>query len=85
VSLYNKPNITRQIKIDDLTPEELAALFMDMFGNEQARFFDEVWSIALKWPEAGWCQQFSDVVTHLGNGGRQAVEVMASHITPETE
>lgn len=83
MSLYDKPKITRTIAIDDLTPEELAALFCNMFGNEQARFFDEVWAISRKWPGAGWCQQSCDLVSHLTTDGREAIKVMAAHLETE--
>lgn len=76
-------DITRTIPINDLTPEELASLFCDMFGHEQARFFNKVWDIAKEWPGAGWCQQSCDLVTHLTDDGREAIKVLASHLDPE--
>lgn len=77
------PSVTRIIPINDLTPEELAALFCDMFGNEQAKFFGEVWRIAKDWPGAGWCKQSCDLVSHLTDEGREAIKVLAAHLEPE--
>ena len=83
MSLYDKADVRRTIQIDDLTPKELAALFCDMFGNQQAEFFDEIYAITRKWPGAGWCQQSCDLVSHLTKDGREAVKVMAAHLESE--
>ncbi len=71
--------LKREIEIDDLTPQELAEQFCDMFGDKQAEFFNEVWRIAKHWPGAGWCQQSCEIVKHLDAGGLDAVKVLYSH------
>ncbi|WEK42947.1 MAG: hypothetical protein P0Y64_16640 [Candidatus Sphingomonas colombiensis] len=77
--------LTRTIEIADLTPEELAAVFAGMVGEDQARFFSKVWEIALYWPGAGWCQQSYDIVAHLDRDGRSAIATLAAHLEGETQ
>ena len=80
--------IERTIKIEKITPEELAKEFCDMFADEQARFFAHVWTIAREWPGAGWCQQSYEIVkeaksAELGNcrsPAISAIETLASHL-----
>lgn len=72
--------ITRTIKLDDLTPHELALVFTEMTADAQADFFANVWCIAKAWPGAGWCQQSYGIVEHLDSDGRQAIETLAAHL-----
>ena len=46
-------------------PEELAAVFAHMDGEQQARFFSRVGQIADGWPGAGWCQQCCAMSVHF--------------------
>jgi hypothetical protein len=71
--------ITRTITIDDLTPQELADRFANMFDNEQAEFFAEVAKIAATWPGAGMCQQAYSIASHLDDEGRSVIQRLAEH------
>jgi hypothetical protein len=71
--------ITRTFTIDDLSPEELAALFADMHGEQQALFFSEVGKIAATWPGAGMCMQALSIAENLDASGRYVIERIADH------
>ncbi len=71
--------VTRSIVLADLTPEELAELFCEKCGDEQARFFDHINVIARSWPGSGWCGQAHDIAQNLGTGGRSVVKTLAGH------
>lgn len=75
--------ITRTFEMDDITPEELASVFCGMWAEEQAAFFDHVWSIARTWPGAGWCQQSLTIARELTHEGREAIRTLANHALPE--
>ena len=74
-------SIARTIEINDLTPDELAMLFTDLNGDQQASFFAAVWQIAKDWPGAGWCQQSYDIAkfADANPGCRDAVTTLAAH------
>lgn len=72
--------IERTFEISDITPRELAAVFAGYFGNDQAKFFDELWIITRNWPGAGWCQQSCDIASHLTTAGRATIATLASHL-----
>lgn len=80
--------IERTIKIDKITPEELAKEFCDMFADEQARFFARVWNIAKDWPGSGWCGQSYAIIKEAEraepglcpNHALSAIETLASHL-----
>ncbi len=76
-------SITRTITVDDLTPGELAEIFAEMSGDQQAEFFTAVWIIARAWPGAGWCQQSYDIARNLDRDGREAIETLAAHVLGE--
>ena len=80
MSLYDKADVKRTFAIDDLTPEELAALFCDLFGEQQARFFSEVWRIAKDWPGAGWCQQSCEIVKQSDADALDVIKTLAAHL-----
>lgn len=69
--------LTRTIEIDDITPEELAALFLGMFGDEQARFFNAFKAITGTWSGAGWCQQCCSMSQHLDAAGKETIAKLA--------
>jgi len=75
--------IERTIQINDLTPRELAELFCDMFGDQQATFFSEVWKIARDWPGAGWCKQSAEITRMADANAAQAIRTLASHLSAE--
>jgi hypothetical protein len=66
--------ISRTVNFDDITPEELAALFAEMDGEQQAEFFDRLHALTKQWPGAGWCQQCCAISEHLTP---QAQEIIA--------
>lgn len=68
-----------------LTPEELAALFTELNGDQQAQFFATVWDIAKAWPGAGWCQQSYDIAkfADANPGCRDAITTLAAHFEVE--
>ena len=76
-------SVNRTISFDDLTPEELAELFAAMDGQEQSDFFAAVWSLAKKWPGAGWCQQSHEIARLADNNAIQTIRTLASHLPAE--
>jgi len=78
-----KARITRTYEINDLTPEELADLFCDMYGDQQARFFDRIWQIAKGWPGTGWCSQSYEIARHLSQDGKEVVKTFHAHVAEE--
>ena len=72
--------ITINVEQMELTPEELAFLFCEMGGQDQADFFAAIWSEAKKWPGAGWCQQSYDIARFAHNNAIQAIRTLASHL-----
>lgn len=69
--------ITRTIEINDITPEEAAALFLGWFGDQQAAFFNAFRDITDTWPGAGWCQQCCDISQHLDSNGTETIAKLA--------
>jgi len=72
--------VTRTFEINDLRPEELAALFAGMTAEKQAEFFEAVWDIARGWPGAGWCQQSCEIAFFLKPDGRRTISTLAEHV-----
>jgi hypothetical protein len=77
--------VTRTFKIADLTPEELAACFAEMWAEEQGAFFNEVGKITATWPGTGMCGQALAVACHLDDAGRHVIGRLADHagVIPE--
>lgn len=73
-------SVTRTFEIKDITPEELATVFCQMWAEEQAAFFTAVWSEAKRWPGAGWCQQSCSIVQATNSDAREAIRTLASHL-----
>ncbi len=71
--------VTRTIAITDLSPEELAELFCEKHGGEQARFFNHIGVLARDWPNSGWCGQAHNIAQHLEADGRSVVKTLAGH------
>jgi hypothetical protein len=76
-------SVTRTVKLDDLTPAELAQAFCDMGCRDQAAFFEKVWEIGLTWHGAGWCQQSCAIVEASDSDAREAIRTLASHLPAE--
>lgn len=74
--------VKREIEVR-LAPSELAELFCNLCGDEQAHFFDYVGHNARDWPNSGWCVQSADIVKHLGPIGRATIATLAAHLDPE--
>ena len=72
--------ITRTVAINDLTPQELAHLFTEMGGTQQAKFFSEIWTIAKAWRGAGWCQQSLAICEEADSDARNAISTLAAHL-----
>lgn len=64
---------TFEVGVDDITPDELAALFSEMDGEQQARFFSRLGAIASTWPGAGWCQQCCSISEHLDKTATETI------------
>lgn len=71
--------VTRSVTIDDLTPQEMAEIFCNMFADQQAVFFNTVGAISRTWPGAGMCQQAYGIVRHLDDLGLYVVQRIADH------
>ena len=67
----------------DLTPADLADMFCDFCGDEQAEFFTRIWQNAKAWPGAGWCSQSCDIVKHSDKDAIEAIRTIASHLPPQ--
>ena len=72
--------VLRTIELADITPAELAELFCEMDGIQQAAFFAEVKPITDKWPGAGWCQQSCGIADMLDDAGREVISKLAEHV-----
>ena len=80
-------SITRTFEPSDFSPAELAEVFMDWDGDEQASFFNEVGAIAADWPGAGMCMQALHIAKYLDAKGRYVIERLADHagLIPEPQ
>lgn len=76
--------VSRSLEIDDLAPKEVAEIFCDLDGDQQAEFFACVWDIAKGWSGAGWCQQSYHIAESLGTNGQRAVQTLAGHVAAKT-
>lgn len=72
--------VVRTLVIDDLSPRELADLFTEFDGYQQAQFFARIWEVAKEWPGAGWCQQSAEIARHADNDAIQTIRTLASHL-----
>ena len=70
-------SLIRTIKIDDITPQELAALFLSMHGGEQAAFFNAFKAVTDTWRGAGWCQQCCAMSAYLNSDGQETIAKLA--------
>ena len=65
--------VTRTFQINDLTPQELAAIFLGWHSEQQAAFFNAFKAETDKWPGAGWCQQSCAISEHLNSAGIETI------------
>ena len=70
----------RTIEIQNITPQELANEFCNMFADDQAKFFSAVYALAKTWPGAGWCQQSCSIIASADQNAIDAIETLASHL-----
>ena len=73
--------IEREIKVGiDATPEELAAEFCGMDGNDQAKFFSAIADLVKEWDKP-FCFQLSSVVTSddLTSAGRVIMQEIGEY------
>lgn len=66
-----------------LTPAELADLFTEMDGEQQAEFFGQIIKQTGDWPGAGWCQQSYSIVQAMDRDAIEAIRTLASHLPRE--
>ena len=76
--------ITRRVAIDDLTPQELAAIFTELGSDDQAAFFSAIWNIAKAWPGAGWCMQSLAICEQADTDARSAIKTLTDHFEAVT-
>lgn len=69
--------LERTMTIDDITPEEMAKMFLSYGDEEQARFFNSMKAITDQWHGTGWCGQCSWITQHLDNDGREIIAKLA--------
>jgi len=69
--------LVRTVTFNDVNPKELAAIFCDMWAEEQAEFFSEVGRIAADWPGAGWCQQSCAISDKLDKRATETILKLA--------
>lgn len=70
--------IQHTITIDvPITPQELAAAFLEMDSIEQAEFFNAFKAETDKWAGAGWCQQCCNISRHLEPSGIETIAKLA--------
>lgn len=72
--------VQRTINLTDLEPSELAELFCEMDGEQQAEFFAGIHRIAATWPGAGWCQQSYDIAANASPKCREVIIKLAEHV-----
>lgn len=70
-------SITRTFDIDDITPIELANVFLGMHNEQQAEFFNHMKAITDTWPGAGWCRQCCDISQFLTSDGIETIAKLA--------
>lgn len=75
----DKP-VTRTVSVNDLTPQELAALFCQLCNDEQAEFFAAVADESKDWPGTGWDGQAMAIVEKLDSAGRFVLSALAAHM-----
>ncbi len=69
--------VTRTFQIDDLTPQELATIFLDWDGEQQAAFFNAFKAETDTWRGAGWCQQCLEISRFLDRAGTETILKLA--------
>lgn len=72
--------VTRTIELNDLNPLELAEVFCEYYGDDQASFFEAVAEITASWPGSGWCSQAYDIAQHSSPRGRAVIQKIADHM-----
>ena len=70
-------SIIRTTNIDDITPAELADVFLGMYDDQQAAFFNHMKAVTDTWPGAGWCKQCSSISQFLTSDGRETIAKLA--------
>lgn len=72
--------VTRTVDLIDITPAELAEMFCNLNGEDQAQFFAEIYKISATWPGAGWCQQSYEIAANTGPKSREVILKLAEHV-----
>ena len=67
----------RSFEIDNITPEELASVFLEFVGYQQAAFFNAFKAKTDEWGGAGWCQQCCSISRHLDAAGIETIAKLA--------
>jgi hypothetical protein len=73
--------LTRSLVIDDLTPSELATVFVNFGSEKQADFFNQVAIQVEPWGALGWQKQSIWIAEDLTAKGRVIVEDLAAMIS----
>ena len=69
--------VERSINLGDITSDELAELFCNKFGNEQAEFFNHIALIVRNWNGPGWMAQAVDIAKHLDSDAVRVITQLA--------
>lgn len=70
-------SIQRTFEIDDITPKEMAEVFLSWAGDDQAAFFNVFKVVTDTWPGAGWCQQCCAISEYLDGDGIESIAKLA--------
>jgi hypothetical protein len=73
-------SLTRTVEIEDITPDELAAVFCEFFAEEQARFFKAIAEEARNWPNSGWCGQACAIAKNIQPEALEVVKAIVDHV-----
>jgi len=78
--------ISRVLKIDNISPSEIAREFCDMDADKQALFFNWVhfWSLEWKMPFCFQLQEITDSCL-LENGGREIMRQIGEYAEDQDE
>ncbi|CDO38955.1 hypothetical protein [Novosphingobium sp. KN65.2] len=70
-------SIRRTFEISDLTPQEMASVFLGWDGEQQAEFFNSFKAETDTWQGAGWCQQSCEISLFLDAAGIETILKLA--------
>lgn len=71
--------ITKAIELN-FTPHQIAELFCELDGDEQAEFFSAIHLLASGWGGTGWCGQALSIAEVADERARNVITTLYQHI-----